>query len=59
MVLPVGPTAAYTDHLTRPGNPRLNHRWATYTRRHKRHTVANTAIACLLAGWCWSLAVLE
>jgi len=41
------------------GNQRLNQRWANYTRRHKRHTVANTAIARELAGWCWSLATLE
>jgi hypothetical protein len=27
--------------------------------RHKRHVVANIAIARELAGWCWSLAVLE
>ena len=40
-------------------NTRLNQRWASYTRRHKKHTVANTAIARELAGWCWSLAVLE
>ena len=41
------------------GNTRLNHRWASYTRRHKKNTVANTAIARELAGWCWSLATLE
>lgn len=40
-------------------NQRLNQRWANYNRRHKKHTVANTAIARELAGWCWSLAVLE
>ena len=40
-------------------NQRLNERWAGYTRRHKKHTIANTAIARELAGWCWSLAVLE
>ncbi len=40
-------------------NTRLNQRWAGYTRRHKKHTVANTAIARELAGWCWSLAMLE
>jgi transposase len=27
--------------------------------RQKRAVVANTAIARELAGWCWSLAVLE
>lgn len=41
------------------GNQRLHDRWNSYTRRHKKHTVANTAIARELAGWCWSLATLE
>lgn len=41
------------------GNQRLHDRWNSYTRRHKKHTVANTAIARALAGWCWSLATLE
>jgi transposase len=41
------------------GNQRLHERWTGYTRRHKKHTVANTAIARELAGWCWSLATLE
>ena len=41
------------------GNQRLHQRWAGYTARHKKHTVANTAIARELAGWCWSLATLE
>lgn len=45
--------------LAHAANQRLNQRWAGYTRRHKKHTVANTAIARELAGWCWSLAVLE
>lgn len=40
------------------GNQRLHERWAGYARRHKKHTVANTAIARELAGWCWSLAVM-
>ena len=41
------------------GNRRLHHRWVTFTERHKRHVIANVAIARELAGWCWSLAVLE
>lgn len=45
--------------LAHVGNTRLNHRWNSYTRRHKKHTIANTAIARELAGWCWSLATLE
>lgn len=41
------------------GNRRLNARWNTFRERRKRHVVANVAIARELAGWCWSLAVLE
>jgi hypothetical protein len=31
----------------------------SFDARHKRPVVANTAIARELAGWCWSLAVLD
>jgi len=41
------------------GNRRLHHRWTVMTAQRKRHTVANTAIARELAGWCWSLAVMD
>jgi transposase len=41
------------------GNRRLHHRWTCFTDRRKRLTVANVAIARELAGWCWSLAVLD
>jgi transposase len=41
------------------GNRRLHHRWDTMRARHKKHVIANVAIARELAGWCWSLAVLE
>ena len=41
------------------GNRRLHHRWQGMTAHNKRHTVANTAIARELAGWCWSLAVMD
>jgi transposase len=41
------------------GNRRLHHRWVQFLTRHKRHTVATVAIARELAGWCWSLAVLD
>ena len=40
------------------GNRRLHHRWVQFDRRGKKHTVATTAIARELAGWCWSLATL-
>ena len=41
------------------GNRRLHQRWVTFTERRKRSTVANVAIARELAGWCWSLAVMD
>ena len=41
------------------GNRRLHHRWQVLSAKHKKHTVANTAIARELAGWCWSLAVMD
>lgn len=41
------------------GNRRLHHRWQVLARSRKKHTVATTAIARELAGWCWSLAVME
>jgi transposase len=41
------------------GNRRLHHRWVKFTDRKKKPTIANVAIARELAGWCWSLAVLE
>ena len=40
-------------------NQRLAGRWAAYDQRQKPAVVANAAIARELAGWCWSLAVLE
>ncbi len=40
------------------GNQRLHQRWVSFTARKKKHTVATTAIARELAGWCWSLATL-
>lgn len=40
-------------------NRRLHHRWARFDQRGKKHTVATTAIARELAGWCWSLATLD
>ncbi len=41
------------------GNRRLHQRWVKFTDRKKKPTIANVAIARELAGWCWSLAVLE
>ena len=48
-------TARTRAHL---GNQRLHRRWTTMSARKKKHTVATTAIARELAGWCWSLATL-
>lgn len=41
------------------GNHRLHHRWEQFTARKKRPVVANVAVARELAGWCWSLAVVD
>jgi len=41
------------------GNRRLHRRWVAFIERRKRHVVANVAIARELAGWCWSLAVMN
>jgi len=41
------------------GNRRLQHRWARFDARSKKPVVANAAIARELAGWCWSLAVMD
>lgn len=41
------------------GNTRLHKQWVAFTARKKRPVVANTAIARELAGWCWSLAVMD
>jgi transposase len=40
-------------------NRRLHARWVGFDERKKRPVVANAAIARELAGWCWSLAVLD
>ena len=41
------------------GNRRLHHRWVKFIDRKKRSTTADVAIARELAGWCWSLAVMD
>ena len=38
---------------------RLRRRWAAFDARGKRSTVAAVAVARELAGWCWSLAVMD
>jgi transposase len=41
------------------GNRRLHARWTAFDHRSKRSTIADVAIARELAGWCWSLAVMD
>ena len=41
------------------GNRRLHQRWQGFNARKKRPAVADVAVARELAGWAWSLAVLE
>jgi transposase len=41
------------------GNRRLQQRWCRLDARAKRSTISAVAVARELAGWCWSLAVLE
>ncbi len=41
------------------GNHRLHQRWENFVVRKKKTVIANVAVARELAGWCWSLAVLE
>jgi transposase len=41
------------------GNRRLHQRWVGFIARHKRSTIATVAVARELAGWCWSLAVMD
>ena len=53
----LAPTAA--RHRGDLGNRRLHQRWVTFNLRRKRPVIANVAIARELAGWCWSLAVMD
>jgi len=41
------------------GNHRLHTRWVSFNLRRKRPVIANVAIARELAGWCWSLAIMD
>lgn len=46
-------------HRGDAGNRRLHHRWTGFIDRRKRPTIATVAVARELAGWCWSLAVMD
>jgi transposase len=50
------PAATARGHA---GNHRLHQRWQTFVARKKKPVIANVAVARELAGWCWSLAVLD
>jgi transposase len=41
------------------GNRRLHQRWCRLDARGKRSAISVVAVARELAGWCWSLAVLD
>jgi transposase len=41
------------------GNRRLHQRWCRLDTRGKRSTISVVAVARELAGWCWSLAVMD
>src|SRR5262249_43534001 len=41
------------------GNRRLHQRWLGLIARAKKPVIANVAVARELAGWCWSLAILN
>lgn len=41
------------------GNRRLYRRWVRFDARSKRATISAVAIARELAGWCWSLAIMD
>lgn len=53
-----GQPAAVRERADR-GNRRLHQRWCRLDARAKRSTISVVAVARELAGWCWSLAVLE
>jgi transposase len=50
------PAATARGHA---GNHRLHQRWQVFTTRRKKPVIAAVAVARELAGWCWSLAVLD
>jgi transposase len=53
-----GQPAAICQRADR-ANRRLHQRWAAFDARDKRSSVACVAVALALAGWCWSLAVMD
>lgn len=53
-----GQSAAVRDRAER-GNRRLHRRWTRLDARGKRSTISAVAVARELAGWTWSLAVMD
>jgi transposase len=41
------------------GNRRLHQRWQYFQARKKKNTIAAVAVARELAGWAWSLAIMD
>jgi hypothetical protein len=50
---------AAVRHRAEQGNRRLHQRWRRLDARGKRSTISAVAVARELAGWCWSLAVMD
>lgn len=53
-----GQSVAVRDRAER-GNRRLHRRWTRLDARGKRSTISAVAVARELAGWTWSLAVMD
>ena len=56
---PLGPGRPRAQARGDAGNRRLHHAGAGSTPAASSHVIANVAVARELAGWCWSLAVLD
>ena len=50
---------AHVRERAEAANQRLHRRWQNLDHRDKRTTVSAVAVARELAGWCWSLAILD
>ena len=50
---------AHVRERAEAANRRLHHRWRAFDARDKRSTISAVAVARELAGWCWSLAVMD
>ncbi len=50
---------AHVRERAEAANRRLHHRWRAFDARDKRSTISAVAIGRELAGWCWSLAVMD